>query len=66
MFMNWKKKHTIEKLQVKFHWDLIEDDSLGVSHSDSSEEWLQRSKGGARIIYHISAGKKHTHTQHVV
>ena len=48
----------MEKLQVKFHWDLIEDDSLGVSHSDSSEECLQRSKGGDRIYMNFLLEKK--------
>ena len=53
-----KKKPNLKVESYGFLKDLIEDDSLGISLSDSSKELLQRVKRRLRI--HSSFSIKHT------
>lgn len=53
-----KKRHSLKVESYGLLKDLVEDDSLGISLSDSSKELLQRVKRRVRI--HRSFSIKHT------
>lgn len=59
-YVDWerKKRHNLKVESYGLLKDLVEDDSLGISLSDSSKELLQRVKRRVRI--HRSFSIKHT------